>query len=81
MPFPNYTASECETAIQAVDAQIAKLRSLAGSFSVGSKAFDYRSKLDDLRQERREWVARWEELTGRDGGGGLMGPRIIPTGG
>lgn len=81
MAFPDYTVAECETAIAAIDAQLVKLRSVASSFSVGSKAFDFRGKREALLDERATWVTRWEALTGRDGGGGIQGPRLVPSGG
>lgn len=67
MPYPDYTTTECDEAIVAIDAEIARLRKLADAYSVGGgRYFQQGMKLAKLQAERSEWLARKRQLEGVD---------------
>lgn len=53
-----YTVDQCETEIAAIDAEIAGMRGLPTSGTVGKTSLDFRNTLAELRRERREWSDR-----------------------
>lgn len=85
MPFPDYTIEECTEAIQAIDAELVKLRKLATKFALDKKSFDYTGKRKELLDERTEWMTRYNALapttdaaTGAPNNS-FQGPRIVPV--
>jgi uncharacterized small protein (DUF1192 family) len=59
VPYPDYTTTECDEAIVAIDAEIARLRPLADAYSLGGgRHFAQGQKVQRLQAERSEWVAR-----------------------
>lgn len=60
-----YTVSQCEAEVQAIDAEIARVRKLADAHSIGGgRSFDHRTTIQKLHAERDLWLFRRSQLLG-----------------
>lgn len=53
-----YTVEQCETELAAIEAQIAELRGLPTSGTVGKTSLNFAGTLSELRRERALWERR-----------------------